>query len=161
MGVWQQLLVALVLLLGLFGVLVPGVPGSWLVWAGVLWWSLQDTTAPAWWLLVGATVLLLITQVVLWQLPARRLRGVAVTRRMVVYAGVGALLGFVLIPVVGGVIGYVGGIYLSERFRLGGHGQAMTATRMVMRAVGTSVLVELYACLLIVAAWLGVMVGST
>ncbi|NUO44028.1 MAG: DUF456 domain-containing protein, partial [Streptomyces sp.] len=42
MGVWDLLLVGLVLLLGLCGVLVPGVPGSWLVWAAVLWWALKD-----------------------------------------------------------------------------------------------------------------------
>ncbi|WP_189531818.1 DUF456 domain-containing protein [Streptomyces roseolilacinus] len=160
MGVWQQLLVALVLVLGLFGVLVPGVPGPWLVWAGVLWWSLQDTTAAAWWLLAGATAVLLFAQAEVGRLPARRLRGLGVTRRMVVYAGVGALLGFVLVPVVGGVLGYVGGIYLAERSRPAGHGAAVASTRAVMRAVGTSVLVELYGCLLIVAGWLGVVLGT-
>ncbi|MEU0731642.1 DUF456 domain-containing protein, partial [Streptomyces lavendulocolor] len=36
MGAWQLLLVGLVMLLGLFGVLVPGVPGAWLVWAAVM-----------------------------------------------------------------------------------------------------------------------------
>ncbi|GAA2489177.1 DUF456 domain-containing protein [Streptomyces gobitricini] len=155
MGAWQLLLAGLVMLLGLFGALVPGVPGAWLVWAAVMWWSLHVRTGVAWWLLVGSTALLLVTQVVVWQLPARRLRGVGVTRRMVAYAGVGALLGFVLLPVVGAVPGYVGGIYLCERFRLGGHGQAVTSTRTVMRAIGTSVLVELFACLLVVGAWVG------
>ncbi|CAL9578663.1 DUF456 domain-containing protein [Streptomyces sp. enrichment culture] len=160
MGVWDQLLVALVLLLGLVGVLVPGLPGPWLVWAGVLWWTLQDTSAAAWWLLAGATALLLATRAEVGRLPVRRLRGVGVTGRMVVYAGVGALLGFVLVPVVGGALGYMGGIYLVERRRLGGHGAAVAATRSVMRAIGTSVLVELYACLLVVAAWLGVVLGT-
>lgn len=160
MGVWEQLLVALVLLLGLVGVLVPGLPGPWLVWAGVLWWTLQDTSAAAWWLLAGATVLLLATRAEVGRLPVRRLRGVGVTRRMVVYAGAGALLGFVLVPVVGGALGYMGGIYLAERRLLGGHTAAVAATRSVMRAIGTSVLVELYACLLVVAAWLGVVLGT-
>ncbi|MEU0662157.1 DUF456 domain-containing protein [Streptomyces lavendulocolor] len=160
MGAWQLLLVGLVMLLGLFGVLVPGVPGAWLVWAAVMWWALHVQTGVAWWLLVGTTALLLVTQVVVWQLPARRLRGVGVTRRMVVYAGVGALVGFVLLPVVGAVPGYVGGIYLCERLRLGGHGPAMTSTRTVMRAVGTSVLVELFACLLIVGAWMGAVLAG-
>jgi uncharacterized protein YqgC (DUF456 family) len=160
MGAWQLLLVGLVMLLGLFGVLVPGVPGAWLVWAAVMWWSLHVQTGMAWWLLVGATALLLVTQVVVWQLPARRLRGVGVTRRMVAYAGVGALAGFVLLPVVGAVPGYVGGIYLCERLRLGGHGPAMTSTRAVMRAVGTSVLVELFACLLVVGAWMGAVLAG-
>ncbi|MFF0434438.1 DUF456 domain-containing protein [Streptomyces sp. NPDC004327] len=155
MGVWQQLLIGMVMLLGLFGVLTPGVPGTWLVWAAMLWWSLHERTGLAWILLVSATGLLLLTQVIVWQLPPRRFRGVGITRRMVAYAGIGAALGFVLIPVLGAIPGFVGGIYLSERLRLGGHGQARAATRQVMRAAGTSVLVELFACLLIVGAWVG------
>ncbi|WP_190160878.1 DUF456 domain-containing protein [Streptomyces litmocidini] len=153
MGVWQLLMIGTVMLLGLFGVLAPGVPGTWLVWAAMLWWALHERTDLAWILLASSTGLLLLTQVIVWQLPPRRLRGVGITRRMVTYAGVGAALGFVLIPVVGAVPGFVGGIYLSERLRLGGHGQARAATRTVMRAAGTSVLVELFACLLVVGAW--------
>ncbi|CAM5728053.1 hypothetical protein SALBM217S_10301 [Streptomyces griseoloalbus] len=74
MGAWDLLLTGLVLLFGLCGVLVPGVPGSWLVWAAVLWWALKDPQAVAWWVLVGATVLLFLSQVVRWALPPRRLR---------------------------------------------------------------------------------------
>ncbi|MFD5147015.1 DUF456 domain-containing protein [Streptomyces sp. NPDC058401] len=156
----QLLLVGLVLVLGLLGVLVPGVPGTLLVWAGVLWWALHEQTSAAWGLLAGATALLLVVQVVKWQLPPRRLRGVGVTHRMVVYAGTGAVLGFVLIPVIGTVPGFVGGIYLCERRRLGAHGEAWASVRAVMRAVGTSVLVELFACLLVVGAWLGLVLWA-
>lgn len=151
----QLLLVGLVLLLGVLGVLVPGVPGTWLVWAGLMWWALQERSAAAWTLLVAATALLLVVQVVKWLLPPRRLRGVGATRRMAVYAGAGAVLGFVLIPVLGAIPGFVGGIYLCERLRLGTHGEAWASVRAVMRAVGTSVLVELFACLLVLGAWLG------
>ncbi|MGW1768859.1 DUF456 domain-containing protein [Streptomyces sp. NPDC002073] len=151
----QQFLVGLVMLLGVVGVLVPGVPGTWLVWAALLWWSLHEKTGTAWVLLVAATGLLLVVQVVKWLLPPRRLRGTGVTRRMVVFAGAGALLGFVLLPVLGSVPGFVGGIYLCERLRLGSRGEAAASTRTVMRAVGTSVLVELFACLVVAGAWLG------
>ncbi|MGO4463025.1 DUF456 domain-containing protein [Streptomyces sp. M-16] len=156
----QLLLVGLVLLLGVLGVMVPGVPGTWLVWAGVLWWALHERSAPAWTLLVAATALLLVVQVVKWLLPPRRLRGTAASRRTAVYAGAGALLGFVLIPVVGSVPGFVGGIYLCERRRLGTHGEAWSSVRAVMRAVGTSVLVELVACLCVAAAWLGAVLAG-
>ncbi|MEV6398088.1 DUF456 domain-containing protein [Streptomyces sp. NPDC051907] len=158
MGVWQLLLVGLVMLLGLFGVLVPGVPGRWLVWAAMLWWALHEQSGLAWVLLVGATALLLVDQVVVWLLPPRRIRGVGITRRMIAWAGAGALVGFVLIPVVGAVPGFIGGVYGSERRRLGGHGPAAASTKNVMRAVGTSVLVELFACLLVVGAWLGAVI---
>ncbi|MFD4139989.1 DUF456 domain-containing protein [Streptomyces sp. NPDC058572] len=155
MGVWQLLMVGGVMLLGLLGVLVPGVPGPWLVWAAMLWWSLHVKTGLAWVLLVGSTGVLLLTQVVVWLLPPRRLRGLGITRRMAVFAGAGALLGFFLVPVVGAVPGFIGGIYGSERIRLGDHGPAKAATQAVMRAAGTSVLVELFACLLVVGAWMG------
>ncbi|WP_404954994.1 DUF456 domain-containing protein [Streptomyces sp. 147326] len=157
----QLLLVGLVLLLGVLGVLVPGVPGTWLVWAGLLWWALHVRSALAWSLLVSATALLLVVQVVKWQLPPRRVRGLGITPRMAVFAGAGAVLGFVLIPVLGAVPGFVGGIYLCERLRLGTHGEAWASVRAVMRAVGTSVLVELFACLLVAGAWVGAVVAGS
>jgi uncharacterized protein YqgC (DUF456 family) len=158
MGAWQLLMVGLVMLLGLLGVLIPGVPGRWLVWAAMLWWSTHVQTGLTWVLLVGSTAVLLVDQVVVWLLPPRRIRGVGITRRMVASAGAGALVGFFVLPVVGAVPGFIGGIYGSERRRLGGHGPAMVSTRAVMRAVGTSVLVELFACLLVVGAWLGALI---
>ncbi|GAA3787150.1 DUF456 domain-containing protein [Streptomyces coacervatus] len=158
MGVWDLLLVGLVLLLGLCGVLVPGVPGSWLVWAAVLWWALKDTQPVSWWILVGATLALFLSQVVRWALPPRRLRASGATPRMGVYAGAGAFLGFVLIPVLGAIPGFMGGIYLCERRRLGGHGEAMAALRTAMREGGSSVLAELFTCLLIAGAWLGAVI---
>ncbi|MFD6290114.1 DUF456 domain-containing protein [Streptomyces anthocyanicus] len=158
MGAWELLLVGVVLLLGLSGVLVPGAPGSWLVWAAVLWWAFEDPRALSWGVLVGATAVLLVVQVIRWWLPPRTLRASGATPRMAVYAGVGALLGFFLVPVLGAIPGCLGGIYLAERLRLGSHGDAMASVRGVMRQGGTSVLVELFACLLIAGAWLGAVI---
>ncbi|MGW0736077.1 DUF456 domain-containing protein [Streptomyces sp. NPDC002851] len=160
MGIWELLLVGAVMLLGLSGLLIPGVPGAWLVWAAVLWWSFQDRSGPAWWVLVGATAVLLLQQAVRSLLPPRRYRGIGLTRRTVVWAGVGAFVGFFVLPVIGAVPGFIGGIYGAERLRLGGHRAAAASTRTVMRAAGTSVLVELFACLLILGAWLGVLVWA-
>lgn len=79
---------------------------------------------------------------------------------MGVYAGVGAFLGFVLLPVLGAIPGFIGGIYLSERLRLGHHGAAKAATRTAMRSGGSSVLAELFACLLVAGGWVGVVFGG-
>ena len=158
MGAWELLLVGVVILLGLAGVLVPGLPGSWLVWAAVLWWALSDPQALSWAVLVGATAVLLLAQAIRWMLPPRRLRESGATPRMAVYAGTGATLGFFLVPVIGAVPGFIGGIYLGERLRLGGHGEAKASVRTAMRAGGWSVLTELFACLLIMGAWLGAVI---
>lgn len=155
MGAWDLLLAGLVILLGLCGVLLPGVPGSWLVWAGILWWALKDPRPVAWWVLVGSTVALLLSRMVRWTLPPRRLQADGVGGRVPAYAGAGSFLGFVLVPVLGSVPGFVAGIYLGERIRLGRHGEAAAATRTAMRAGGWGLLTELFACQLIMAAWLG------
>ncbi|MCX3060902.1 DUF456 domain-containing protein [Streptomyces beihaiensis] len=158
MGAWELLLVGAVLALGLCGVLVPGVPGSWLVWAAVAVWALRARTGLAWVVLVSATAVLLAGQVARWLLPPRRLRQAGATVKLQIWAGVGAVVGFCVIPVVGAIPGFVAGIYVCERLRLGGHGDAVASTRTAMRAGGSSILAELFACLLIAGAWVGVVI---
>lgn len=63
-----------------------------------------------------------------------------------------------MLPVVGAAVGYVGVIFGAERLRLGSRGAGWTSVRTVMRATGYSVLVELYACLLVTGAWLGALI---
>ncbi|MFE6668637.1 DUF456 domain-containing protein [Streptomyces sp. NPDC057697] len=155
MSVWQLVAVGLVMLLGLLGVLVPGVPGQAIVWAAVLWWALTDTTPVAWGVLMGATALLLLNQALKPLLPPRRPRETGAPRRTLMLGGVGAIVGFFVVPVVGGAMGYVGAVYGAERLRLGSRGAGWASVRSVMRATGYAVLVELYACLLVAGTWLG------
>ncbi|GGY97918.1 DUF456 domain-containing protein [Streptomyces nitrosporeus] len=155
MSVWQLVAVAAVMLLGLVGVLVPGVPGQAIVWAAVLWWSLTDPSPVAWGVLIGTTGLLLLNQALKALLPARRPRRSGAPRRTLLLAGLVAVAGFFVVPVAGGVLGYTGTVYGAERLRLGSHGAGRTSLRSVMRASGYSVLLELYCCLLPVGAWLG------
>jgi LytS/YehU family sensor histidine kinase len=77
----------------------------------------------------------------------------ATTRRMLACAGAGSLLGFVLAPVLGAIPGFLAGVYLFERVRLGRHADAVAALRTVMRAGGSGILAELFTCQLIAAAW--------
>ncbi|MEW1720173.1 DUF456 domain-containing protein [Streptomyces sp. NPDC093109] len=160
MDVWQLVLVGLVMLLGLLGVLVPGVPGQAIVWAAVLWWALTDTSRPAWGVLIGATALLLLNQALRPLLPGRRTRRTGAPHRTLVVGGVTAIAGFFVVPVAGGILGFVGGIYGAERIRLGSHRDGWASTRTVMRAAGYSLLVELFACLLVVGAWLGTVIWA-
>ncbi|WP_432145622.1 DUF456 domain-containing protein [Streptomyces sp. bgisy084] len=160
MSVWQLVAAGLVMLLGLLGVLVPGIPGPLIVWAGVVWWALSEKSGLAWVVLMSATAVLLLNQVVKWLLPARDLRAVGTPYRALFLAGVAGIVGFFVIPVIGGLLGSVGGLYLLERVRLGSHGDAWASTRTALRAIGLSVLVELFACLLVVGAWTGAVVAG-
>ncbi|WP_180357295.1 DUF456 domain-containing protein [Streptomyces sp. TLI_146] len=158
MGVWQLLEMGLVMLLGLLGVLVPGVPGLAIVWAAVAWWALSDATGTAWAVLAGATGLLLLAQSLKLVMPPRRLRAAGAPRRSLLTGGVAAIAGFFLLPVVGGILGFLGGLYGAERMRLGSHGAGWTSARTVLRSGGYSVLMELLACLLVVGTWAGVVI---
>ncbi|MEU1127845.1 DUF456 domain-containing protein [Streptomyces sp. NPDC005899] len=158
MSGWQLVAVAVVMLLGLVGVLVPGVPGQAIVWAAVAWWALTDTSPLAWGVLIGATALLLLNQAVQAMLPARRHRETGAPRKTLLLGGLAAIAGFFVVPVVGGVLGYVGAVYGAERMRLGSHGAGRASLRSVMRATGYAVLTELLCCLLAVGAWLGALI---
>ncbi|MFG2139684.1 DUF456 domain-containing protein [Streptomyces sp. NPDC048650] len=160
MSVWQPVAVGLVMLLGVCGVLLPGVPGPPIVWAGVLWWAMTEQTGAAWTILISATVVLLLAQALVWLLPARDLRSVAAPYRTLYLAGVAGIVGFFVLPVIGGPLGAVGGLYVLERVRLGSHGDAWASTRTTMRAVGLSVLIELFACLLVFGAWVGAVLAK-
>ncbi|MYS20472.1 DUF456 family protein [Streptomyces sp. SID4948] len=160
MGTAQVSLIGAVMLLGLAGVSAPGVPGTLLIWAAVLWWATLVHTSLTWGVLAGATVLLAVAQVVVWLLPTRRIRESGVNWQTVLTASGVAAVGFCLLPVAGAVLGFIGTFYVTERLRLGGHRTAWSATRRVMRTVGTSVLVELLACLLVAGTWLGAVIAG-
>lgn len=160
MSVAQLVVVGLVMLLGLFGVLLPGVPGPPIVWAAVLWWAMTERSGLAWTILMGATAVLLLNQAVKWLLPARDLRAVGAPYRTLFLAGAAGVVGFFVVPVIGVLLGAIGGLYVLERARLGSHGDAWASTRTVMRAIGTSVLIELIACLVVVGAWAGAVVAG-
>ncbi|MEV0374969.1 DUF456 domain-containing protein [Streptomyces sp. NPDC050636] len=158
MSVVQLVVVGLVMLFGLLGVLLPGVPGPPIVWAAVLWWALTEQSAIAWAVLMGGTAVLLLNQAVKWLLPARDLRAAEAPYRTLFLAGSAGIVGFFVIPVVGVLLGAMGGLYGLERMRLGSHGDAWASTRTVMRAIGLSVLIELTACLVVVGAWAGAVI---
>ncbi|MFC9121258.1 DUF456 family protein, partial [Streptomyces sp. NPDC057067] len=78
--------------------------------------------------------------------------------RTLMAGGIAAIVGFFVVPVVGGILGYVGAVYGAERLRLGSRSAGWTSLRSVMRATGYSVLAELFCCLLVVGAWLGAVI---
>jgi uncharacterized protein YqgC (DUF456 family) len=150
----QPLLVGVVMLLGVVGSVLPGVPGTLAVWASVFWWAVWDHSRAAWWLLVAATGLLLLTAVVRMFVPGRPLRRAEAGRRLLLMAGACGTAGFFLVPVLGVVPGFLAGIYGKERIRLGSHGAAAASTRTVMRGGGWRMLADLTASLLVAVGWL-------
>jgi uncharacterized protein len=148
-----DLLVGLVVALGLVGILVPLLPGSVLVVAAVLVWALA-AAQPAGWTVLGVVVLLVgLGTVVKYAVPGRRLAARGVPTRSLVAGGAAGVLGFFVLPVVGLPLGFVAGVYVAERLRVG-PSRAGDSTLAAVRAVGLSLLIELSAGLLAALTWL-------
>ncbi|MBY8885796.1 DUF456 domain-containing protein [Streptomyces sp. PTM05] len=160
MGTAQLCLVGLAMLAGLLAVLAPGLPGPLVCWAATLWWAGAVHTALAWYVLFGSAVVLAAGQAGKWLAPGRRAREAGITRQTLALAGVCAIAAFFAVPVLGAIPAFVGAIYAQERVRLGSHGAARVSTRRAMRAVGLSVLAELFSCLLVAGAWLGAVLAT-
>jgi uncharacterized protein YqgC (DUF456 family) len=152
--------IGLAIFAGLVGVVVPLLPGLVLSWGAVLVWALAERTPAAWTVLTVASLLLLASQVLKYVVPGRRMRQAGVPWQTMAAGGVLGIIGFVVVPVVGLVIGFVLGVYLAERARLRSHQEAWQSTVHAVKAVGVSILIELGAGLLIAAAWLGAVIAN-
>lgn len=148
-----ELLVAVVIVIGLVGIVVPIIPGSILILGGILAWAVTDGSGAAWIVFSITTVVLMVGAIVKYVVPGRRLKVTGVPNRTLLAGGLLGLLGFFVIPIVGLVVGFVLGVYLSELQRVG-RDLAWPATRTALKAVGLSILIELTAGLLASAAWL-------
>ncbi len=146
--------IGLVILIGLFGVLVPVIPGALLVLAAITIWALEEGSTAAWVTMVVATALIATSQVLKYLVPGRQMRDQGVPRTTLVLAALAGIVGFFVIPILGLFIGFVGGAYVAERRRLGSSSQARASTKLALHAVGLSILLELAGALLAAGTWL-------
>lgn len=144
---------ALLIVVGIVGIVVPVIPGLLLAVVGVLVWAIDVGTSLAWSVLAISVVLYaagIATQVLV---PGRRLKRQGVGTGTLLLAVALGIVGFFVVPVVGGPLGFVLGIWLVERGRSRDGAVAWTRTKQALRAVLTSMGIELVTGLLIAATW--------
>lgn len=147
-----EVAVAIVILIGLVGILVPVLPGSVLILGAVLAWALEIQQSTAWVVFAVAAALLVVGAVVKYAVPGRRLKNTGIPARTQ-WIGAGfAVAGFFVVPVVGIFLGFVAGVYVAERERVGPTA-AWPSTKAALRAVGLSILIELTAGVLATLCW--------
>jgi hypothetical protein len=140
---------------GVLGVLVPMLPGLLLCWAGVAAWAVfGGHGATGWTVGIAATVLLVLGFAAKYLVPGRNLKRAGVSNLTLFLGGVGGIIGFFVIPVVGLIIGFILAVYLVELARHSNAGQAWQSTKHALKAAGVSMLIELATALLIAAVWL-------
>jgi hypothetical protein len=117
-----EVLVAVVVAVGLVGVVVPLLPGALLAWSAIVVWGFTVGTATGWAVVGVATALMAVGQIAKYTIAGRGLRADGVPNRSLVVGGLVAIVGFFVVPVVGVVIGFVLGVYASEVQRVECHG---------------------------------------
>jgi uncharacterized protein len=143
-------LCALAIVLGVFGVLLPMIPGLILAWAAAVVWAIFVADGWVRWVVIlAATFVALVGTVVKYAWPGRNLKRGGVPNRTLLVGGVLGIVGFFVIPVVGVVIGFVLGVFLAERIRLGDTARAWPSTKHALGAAGVAILVELASALLV------------
>ncbi|MDT5338062.1 MAG: uncharacterized protein QOD90_3567 [Mycobacterium sp.] len=153
MNTVETLLVAVVIAVGLIGILVPLVPGSILVFAAIAVWAFVEGTTVAWVTLGVATAILAAALLVKYLWPMKRMRSADVGTWSLLAGGVLGVIGFFVVPVVGLVIGFVLGVFLAELASRQDSRLAWASTVHAIKGVALSVGVELAGALLATMVW--------
>jgi uncharacterized protein YqgC (DUF456 family) len=154
-----EVLVALAILVGLVGVVVPILPGLVLVLGAILVWAIDIGSATGWTVFAVAALVLVAGSIVKYVVPGRQLKSSGIPSSTT-WFGLGlGIVGFFVIPVVGLFIGFVLGVYLAEHRRVGS-AAAWPSTQRALSAVGVSILIELAAGTLAALVWVAGVVAT-
>jgi hypothetical protein len=149
-----ELAIGLVIVVSLFGIILPILPGLALEVVAIVIWAVLTGSPLAWGVAIATLVLATIGTFVKYAIPKRKLNEVGIPNGTLLLATAVAIVGLFVIPVIGAPIGFVVTIYLGERARVGPE-RAWPATRGSLGAVATSIGIELATGLLIAAVWFG------
>lgn len=148
----EDVLAGVAIAIGLVGIVLPLLPGSLLIAAAVVVWAATVGETSAWVAAVIALGVLAVGTIVKYLLPGRHLKTQGIPNRTLALGGLLGIVGFFVVPVIGLPLGFVLGVYLSEAQRLGTEA-AWPATRVTVKAVGASILIELGAGLGAAVIW--------
>lgn len=144
---------AILIIVGIVGIVVPVVPGLLVAVLGVLLWAYETGGSTAWTILFTCLAIYVAGLVVQFLVPGKRLRQQGVRTSTLLLAVILGVVGMFVIPVVGFLAGFVLGIYLVEQSRSRDRAQAWTRTKQALKAVVLSMGIELCAGVLIAATW--------
>ncbi|MGH8945378.1 MAG: DUF456 domain-containing protein [Acidimicrobiia bacterium] len=154
---FHDLIAGIAIAVGLIGIVVVFLPGLPLETIAVVLWAFEEGTLAAT-VAAGAAVVIAVAVTALkYTRPGRKLREAGISTTLLLLAVVAGVIGFFLIPVVGGPLLFVVAIYVLQRSRVGAD-QAGQATRVALRAIAMSIGIELAGGFLIAALWLGAVV---
>ena len=146
-------LVALVIAIGLVGIIVPVLPGGLLVVAAIAVWAFVEKNTVGWVTLGIAATVFLAAEVIKYTWPVKRMRAAEVRTPILVAGALCGIVGFFVIPVIGLPLGFVLGVYVAEWLRLRAHSPAWASTVEAMKGTGLAVLISFAAAVLATSLW--------
>jgi uncharacterized protein len=150
-----EVLAALVIVVGLAGTVVPVLPGLLLVWGGIAGWALLDGGGWIRWVVVVVAGAVAVAGYVLATLvPGRRASDAGAPDWVLLAGAVGMVVGFFVIPVVGAIVGGVGGVLVAEYARTRELRSAWRVTLETLKGFGIGAALQLFAGLVMTGVWL-------
>jgi uncharacterized protein YqgC (DUF456 family) len=150
-----EVLVGLGMAVGLVGVIIPVIPGLALIGALAILWAFAEGGVTAWSVAVVMLVILAGGTYLKYRLPGRELQAQGIPQTTWLLVGIGGVVGFFVIPVIGMFAGVVVGAYVGERIRFRRHAPAWQSTKRLLVGIGKGMAVELAAGALAILVWLG------
>ncbi|MDQ3752686.1 MAG: DUF456 domain-containing protein, partial [Actinomycetota bacterium] len=146
--------IAVMMVAGLLGTVVPLIPGLPLIWAAALGYGfLGGFTLVDALVMTLMSVLLLAGAAAKYVLAGRRSTVAPTPRSTLVAGGLLGAAGFFAVPVVGFLLGAAGGVLLAERRRSTDWSSAWVAAKHVISGFGFGVLLEMGAGLVMIGCW--------
>lgn len=155
MDTFGIVLIALAMVAGILGTIIPLLPGLPIVWAAALVYGIAAGFG-----VVGWVSFAMITAVGIggmaagFLVPQRKVQGGGAPFSTTVVGAIGGIIGFFVIPVVGIVIGAVLGILVAERARTRDWGAAWASTKRALVGFGIGALVQMGAGVVMMLIWI-------
>lgn len=150
-----EIILAVVMLVGLAGTVIPYFPGVLLILAAALVWGLLGDVGAAGWAVVGLLAVIGVGGMIFGILiPVRTTAGKGAPRWVLAVGLLGVVIGFFVIPVVGALIGGPLAILLAEFYRLRDLSGAWRSTTRALKGIGLAILVEFLAAFVMIVIWL-------
>ena len=148
-----EILLAVVMVVGLVGVLVPVLPGLLLMAVAAVVWAFSSPGTGRWAVAAVVVAISVFATVAATVLPARRATAAGAPHTAVVAGAVGMVIGLIAVPVVGALIGFPAGIFLAEAVRLRDASAARATTVATLRGVGVGIAIQLAAGVVMMGIW--------
>lgn len=154
MEIVLAVVVAVLILVGLVGTVIPILPGLVVIWVAIVGWAwLAGGGLLRWSVVAVCSVLMVVGYVLGAVLPERHLAAAEPSGWVLLGGTVGMVIGFLALPVVGLVVGAALGIFSAELLRARDLRRAWQLTMATLRGFGIAALVQFAIGLAMAVLW--------